>query len=105
MNLLTFQVLTPDGPVFNGQVEYVGIRGVDGDLGIMAGHATMLVGCRTGLVRVRVSERESQLFVAAAGLLSIDPNGANLLTVRAAGVPDERAGCRLAAEWAADDES
>ena len=101
MNRLDFQVLTPGGPVFHGEVEHAGLCGVDGELGVMAGHAPMLVGCRAGCIRLRISEHETRVLAAAAGLLSIGAEGAALLTMRAEAVPDEWAGRRLVATWEA----
>ena len=43
MNLLDFHVVTPEREVWAGEAHTVVARGVDGEVGILAGHVPMMV--------------------------------------------------------------
>lgn len=45
-------VVTPDGPLFRGPVTALRLPGIDGYLGVLAGHAPMVAALRCGITRV-----------------------------------------------------
>ena len=63
-------ILTPDKTLFSGEATYVGLPGVDGSLGVLAGHAPLITTLKAGDVTVRV-EREEQRFAVQGGTVEV----------------------------------
>jgi len=63
-------ILTPDKTLFSGEATYVGLPGVDGSLGVLAGHAPLITTLKAGEVTVRV-EREEQRFAVLGGTVEV----------------------------------
>ncbi|MGL4559560.1 MAG: F0F1 ATP synthase subunit epsilon, partial [Afipia sp.] len=49
-----FDLVSPEKIAFSGEVEQVDIPGVEGDLGVMAGHAPLVATIRPGIMTVTV---------------------------------------------------
>ena len=54
--LLNLEIVTPDGVIYEGQAEIVVVPGLDGELGIMAGHEPLISLLAIGDTRVRNPE-------------------------------------------------
>ncbi|MDJ0601421.1 MAG: ATP synthase F1 subunit epsilon [Crocosphaera sp.] len=50
---LTVRVITPDKTVWDGEVQEVILPSTSGQLGVLTGHAPLLTGLDTGVMRVR----------------------------------------------------
>ena len=61
------------GPVFDKMVNYVGVPLVDGDAGILVGHAAMLGSLKEGVVKVNF-EDGTEYIAISGGVLSIANN-------------------------------
>ena len=56
----TLKISTPDGDAFSGSALSLSVRGTEGELGILAGHApfvTAVVPCRCRLIEADGTER------------------------------------------------
>src|SRR4051812_40323997 len=73
------KILTPEGEVFNGEVEMVSTRTSDGLIGIMAKHAPLLAALEPTELRLRKSENEILRFAQSEGYLQVGGNQALLL--------------------------
>ena len=62
MRSFHLQVVTPDGPVFDGQATSISVRADDGDVQILAGHVDYMASVGTGAAKI---ETESGTRVAA----------------------------------------
>jgi len=64
----TFDVslVTPDGPVFEGEVEMLIVPGADGEIGVLARHAPLIAMLNAGSTRVHV-KRETEVLEFATG--------------------------------------
>ena len=82
------EVLTPEGEVFNDEVEMVSTRTATGSIGILANHAPLLAMLDPTELRLYVSESEIVRFAQAEGYMQIANNRA-LLLVEEAIPPDE----------------
>ena len=60
--MATFDVslVTPDGPVFEGEAEMLVVPGADGEIGVLARHAPLVAMLQAGSTRVHVRRRGSQ---------------------------------------------
>jgi F-type H+-transporting ATPase subunit epsilon len=71
-------ILTPEGPVFNGDVEALSLTAYEGSLGVLTGHAAMLSAVREGVCKLTISGQE-KWFVLGEGTLEVRPPRAILL--------------------------
>jgi F-type H+-transporting ATPase subunit epsilon len=72
-------VLTPDGEVFNEEVEMVSTRTTLGSLGILANHEPLLGSLEPTELRLYRSETEIVRFAQSEGYLQVGGNHAMLL--------------------------
>ena len=66
--MATFDVslVTPDGPVYEGEIEMLIVPGADGEIGVLARHAPLIAMLKAGSTRVHV-KRESEVLEFATG--------------------------------------
>jgi F-type H+-transporting ATPase subunit epsilon len=64
----TFEVslVTPDGAVYEGEIEMLIVPGADGEIGVLARHAPLIAMLNAGSTRVHV-KRESEVLEFATG--------------------------------------
>lgn len=81
------EVLTPEGEVFNDEVEMVSTRTTIGSIGVLANHTPLLAMLDPTELRLYTSESEVQRFVQAEGYMQVADN-AVLILVEEAHAPD-----------------
>ncbi len=82
------EILSPDGKVFEGEVEMVSTRTATGSIGILANHTPLLAMLDPTELRLYESENEVVRFAQGEGYLQVGGNRA-LLLVEEALPPDE----------------
>jgi F-type H+-transporting ATPase subunit epsilon len=70
---LRVTVVSPEREVFAGQADMVVARGVDGEVGILAGHAPMLIELAIAPVRLLQGETETGKVLVDGGFLHVTP--------------------------------
>ncbi|TXJ09310.1 MAG: F0F1 ATP synthase subunit epsilon [Afipia sp.] len=73
-----FDLVSPEKIAFSGEVEQVDIPGVDGDLGVMAGHAPLVATIRPGIMTVTAGGKHEKIIVLG-GLAEISDKGLTVL--------------------------
>ena len=73
------EVLTPEGEVFNGEVEMLSTRTVVGSIGILANHTPLLAMLDPTELRLYKSESDVVRFAQAEGYLQVADNRALVL--------------------------
>jgi F-type H+-transporting ATPase subunit epsilon len=86
------EVLTPEGKVYEGEVEQVSTRTGVGEVGILANHAPMLARLLPAELRLHVSEGEVQRYAQGEGWLQVFANRARVLISEAVPVDELDAG-------------
>jgi F-type H+-transporting ATPase subunit epsilon len=84
MDIKTFEcsVITPEGKVFEGQVEWAVVPAHDGEIGILHNRAPLL--CRLGAGRMRVhTEIEEKVWFIDGGFAQVVENQVTVLTQEA----------------------
>jgi F-type H+-transporting ATPase subunit epsilon len=95
--MATFDVslVTPDGPVFEGEVEMLIVPGADGEIGVLARHAPLIAMLKAGSTRVHVKrEGEVHEFATGPGFFKVEQDRALALVddaVDAKHIDDARA--------------
>jgi len=102
----TFDVslVTPDGPVYEGEIEMLIVPGADGEIGVLARHAPLIAMLNAGSTRVHV-KRETEVleFATGPGFFKVEQDRALALVddaVDARQVDDARAREQLEAAQA-----
>jgi F-type H+-transporting ATPase subunit epsilon len=80
---LQVSVISPERTIFEGQAEQVVAPAWDGEVGILRGHAPMLVLLGEGEVRIR-SAAQDQRFQIAGGFLQVADDHVTILSEHAA---------------------
>jgi F-type H+-transporting ATPase subunit epsilon len=79
---LHFEFVSPERVLFSGDVDQVDLPGIEGDLGVLPGHAPMVTTLRPGIITIfRDGNRE--LVVVVGGFAEVGPGGLTVLADRA----------------------
>jgi F-type H+-transporting ATPase subunit epsilon len=70
---LRVSVVSPEREVFTGQADMVVARGREGDVGILPGHAPMLVELAVAPVRILEGDRDRHRILVDGGFLHVTP--------------------------------
>src|SRR6476469_3755079 len=84
---LSVRVLTPEGQVFEGDVEQLSTRTAVGEIGILANHVPVLARLRPTELRLHMAGGEVQRWAQAEGWLQVFANRATVLVGEA--IPPE----------------
>jgi F-type H+-transporting ATPase subunit epsilon len=64
---------------FSGEVDQVDIPGMEGDFGVLSGHAPIIAGVRPGIVTVTTGSTHEK-FIVLGGIAEVSEKGLTLLT-------------------------
>jgi F-type H+-transporting ATPase subunit epsilon len=73
-----FDLVSPEKLAFSGEVEQVDIPGVEGDFGVLAGHAPVVAAIRPGILTVTTGGKHEKIIVLG-GLAEVSDNGLTVL--------------------------
>ncbi len=78
MNKYQLRIATPDGNAYSGEAEMLTLRGVEGDLAVLAGHIPFITAVRPGKCRVidGDSDRGAEI---SGGMLCVGKDQVTLL--------------------------
>ena len=82
MASLHFEFVSPESVLFSGDVDQVDLPGIEGDLGVLPGHAPMVTLLRPGIVTL-MREGQRQPVVVVGGFAEMGPGGLTVLAERA----------------------
>lgn len=82
------EVLTPEGEVFNGEVQMISTRTTTGSIGILANHTPLLAMLDPTELRLYVSDNEIVSYAQGEGYLQV-ADGRVLILVEEAHAPDQ----------------
>lgn len=80
MKTFPLRIVTPEGPVFEGEVSVVNMRSSVGAFGVMANHAPMIVECPPGALRARDAQDRDIVFDCDSSVFTMDGTEAAVLT-------------------------
>ena len=78
MEGLRLDIVTPDKIVLQQEVDYVGVAGVEGEFGVLPGHAPMLSALKIGSLFYRKAEKTEYVFVSG-GFAQVSDNKVTVL--------------------------
>jgi F-type H+-transporting ATPase subunit epsilon len=96
MASLHFEFVSPERVLFSGDVDQVDLPGVEGDMGILAGHAPLVTPLRPGILTI-FNGGSREAIVVIGGIAEVGPAGLTVLADRAV-ARDEFDSASLASE-------
>ena len=93
-------LVTPDGPVFDGEAKMIVVPGAAGEIGVLARHAPLVATLKAGSTRIHLSETEIVEFATGPGFFKVELDRALALVddaVNVTEIDDERARAQLEA--------
>jgi len=82
-----FDLVSPEKLAFSGEVDQVDIPGVEGDFGVLAGHAPVVATIRPGILTVTAGGSKQQI-VVLGGLAEVSDKGLTVLADVATALPE-----------------
>lgn len=78
MKTVLVNVVTPDGPVYDADVEMVSVKAQSGELGILPGHIPMVAPLEIGAVRLKQGSGTEYVAVSG-GFIEVRPDNVTIL--------------------------
>ncbi len=82
-----FDLVSPEKLAFSGEVDQVDIPGVEGDFGVLAGHAPVVATIRPGILTV-TSGGTQQKIIVLGGIAEVSDKGLTVLADVATSMQD-----------------
>ena len=76
--VMNIRVLTPDRVICSTTAHEVILPGLTGQVGVLAGHATLITALDTGLLRIKLADKWTPI-ILCGGLAEIDSNRVTVL--------------------------
>lgn len=87
MSTLQVDIVTPNGKVYDGEVNMVSARAKSGELGILPGHIPLVAPLSIGAVRLK-KDNESSFVAVSGGFIEVRPESVTILA-EAAELPED----------------
>ena len=71
MKSFHLQIAAPDGMRFDGDAVQISVRGIDGELAVLADHIPFVTALKAGECRVYVDEKEIRYADYSGGMISV----------------------------------
>ena len=78
MATFQFDLVSPEKLAFSGEVDQVDIPGVEGDFGVLAGHAPVVAAIRPGILTITVGGTQEKVIVLG-GVAEMSEKGLTVL--------------------------
>lgn len=72
-------VVSAERQIFNGEVTSVRVSGVDGELGVYAGHTPLLTAIKPGMVKFTFADGKEEFIYVSGGFLEVQPTVVTVL--------------------------
>jgi F-type H+-transporting ATPase subunit epsilon len=79
MTTFHFDLVSPEKLAFSGEVDQVDVPGLEGDFGVLAGHAPVIAAVRPGILTITVGGTHQKIIVLG-GLAEVSEKGMTVLT-------------------------
>jgi len=73
-----FDLVSPEKLAFSGEVDQVDVPGIEGDFGVLAGHAPVVAVIRPGILTI-ITGGSRQKIIVLGGLAEVSENGLTVL--------------------------
>jgi F-type H+-transporting ATPase subunit epsilon len=80
MNKFKLVISSPDGAIFEGDVSKISLRGVEGELAVMAGHIPFVTAIKPCECKIEIDEDKTRIAKTEGGLLTVGKDQTTLLS-------------------------
>jgi len=80
MKTFKFVISTPEGNLYDGEIVKISLRGVEGDLAVMANHTPFITSVKPCRCHMELEDGTEKLFEVERGLLSVAANAVTLMS-------------------------
>lgn len=80
MNTFRLTISSPDGNLFEGEAVKISVRGIEGDLAVMAGHIPFITAVKDCGCKIELPDGTEKTGHTAGGLLNVSDKGVILLS-------------------------
>lgn len=68
------EIVTPSRQLYSGEVEMITMPGIDGDMGVLAGHAPLLTTLNIGEIALHEASGEPEYIAVSGGVVEVLPD-------------------------------
>ncbi len=83
INRFHAQLLTPEGPLFEGKVESVQVPGINGNFQMLYNHAPIVSALAIGKISIQTGKNEDIIYAVSGGFVEMSDNKCTLLAEKA----------------------
>ena len=92
METLKLEILTPNGPIFNGEAVSVTLPGEEGEFGVLPHHASLTTLLSAGVVDIETADKKTESIVVNWGVVQVDEEKVVVLVDGAVAIRGESEG-------------
>lgn len=78
-NLISFEIVTPMGVIYQGEVKSVTLPGSEGEFGVLKGHAALVSSLKSGVIDIEKADLNHELIAIDAGHAKVDEDKISVL--------------------------
>ena len=92
MDTLNLEILTPNGPIYNGRAVSVTLPGEEGEFGVLAHHASLTTLLTGGVIDIEKEDKTTESIVVNWGVVQVDEQKVVVLVDGAVAIRGESEG-------------
>jgi F-type H+-transporting ATPase subunit epsilon len=92
METLNLEILTPNGPIYNGKAVSVTLPGEEGEFGVLAHHASLTTLLTAGVIDIEKEDKTTESVVVNWGVVQVDEEKVVVLVDGAVAIRGESEG-------------
>lgn len=78
-NLIDFEIVTPIGSIYKGEILSVTLPGSEGEFGVLKGHAALISSLKSGVIDIEKEDLKHELIAIDGGHAKVDENKVSVL--------------------------
>lgn len=79
MELFKLEIVTPEGSIFSGDVKTATLPGVEGEFGVLPGHASLMTELRAGVIEVELPSGKKEAVAVDWGFVKVEETKTTIL--------------------------
>jgi len=76
---MTIDIVTPLGRIFKGEVKEATFPGIEGEFGVLEGHAPLITNLQPGVITLKKPDGKEEVIAINWGHVQVSPNSINVL--------------------------
>ncbi|AYC28838.1 F0F1 ATP synthase subunit epsilon [Paenisporosarcina cavernae] len=79
MKTVKVNIVTPDGPVYDSEVQMIIAKTAAGEIGVLAGHIPMVAPLEVGAIRLKKEGNVQDIVAVSGGFIEVRPEQVTIL--------------------------